>query len=88
MGVFYGDCSLGEGVMIASLPLDRSLVARPKRALQTLAGAPNTPPSLHASPAPCTQLDKTVIVRLKGLTFTVFSYTRVRQYSPIGIIGK
>jgi hypothetical protein len=44
----------GRGLMYASLPplpLDRLLIARPKRTQQSLAGAPDTPLAARA-PAP------------------------------------
>jgi hypothetical protein len=43
----------GRGLMHAPLPLDRSLVARPKRAQKPLARSPDTPPfaaRIHAPP--------------------------------------
>jgi hypothetical protein len=75
---------------LSPLPLNGSRIARPKRAQQSLAGAPDTPPLLRWSPPPPppgTQWYKTATGRLNGRTFRVFSYTCVRQYSPIGIIG-
>jgi hypothetical protein len=57
---------------LAPLPLDGSLVVCPKRSQQTLARAPETP-FRRRVPTPSTQLDKTVIGRLNGQTFRVFS---------------
>jgi hypothetical protein len=86
MGVFDSDCSLGGGGYACHpSPLtDRSSPAQ--NAHNRHWRGPRTRPHLpHVSPPPCTQLDKTVTGRLNGRTFRVFSYTHVRQYSPIGL---
>ncbi len=52
---------------------------------KALAGAPDTPPLTVRVPPPswAQSVKKTEI--LHGQTFRVFSYTRVRQYSIIGL---